>query len=516
MLVVTVSWQQCRGHIGGTMTRFQKSLAFIVVAASISIAPVAAAPVLKMTPAIGHPKISTTVSGSGFTAGEAVDVYFDTTDKFIVFTDSTGKFPARAFTVPKDALPGTHWVTAVGRKSGDGLQRAFTVRTDWPQFGFEPRDRGRNPYENVIDASNAGTLDITWSHATGAEIASSPIVAGGLVYVGSEDDKLYALTTAGAVKWTATTGSAIESTPAVARGNVYVGSDDHSVYALNAATGAPVWTAATGGAVTSSPVVVGNTLYVGSADGGVHAFNATTGHSIWTTVTSNPIQYSTPAVANGIVYIGSDDGNLYALNATTGAILWSYLTGGVVESSPAVANGLVYFESGDHDLYALNATNGAFVWSFQTGTNGDGAPRIVNGTVFAADGGSVYALDAATGVEQWSTALGGMQRNALSIANGVGYVAVWGKRNIFALDLDSGARLWSAATASFLANAVPAIADGKVYVGSEDNSLYAFALDGGFNATYNANRLPPPYASLHPDYRLKPLNQVRRPRPAIH
>src|SRR5712692_3958655 len=59
---------------------------------------------------------------------------------------------------------------------------------------------------------------------------SSPAVANGVVYVGSDDDKLYAFKANGCGQptcsplWTASVGSAIWSSPAVANGVVYVGS----------------------------------------------------------------------------------------------------------------------------------------------------------------------------------------------------------------------------------------------------------------------------------------------------
>jgi outer membrane protein assembly factor BamB len=481
------------------MHRFRQPLMLSALLVAVSTSQTIAAPAMTLRPGVGHPKINVTVSGSGFTAGEAVDVYFDTTDEFIAFTDSTGRLPVRTFTVPKDALPGAHWITAIGRNTGDGLQNVFTVRTDWPQHGFEPHDRGRNPYENVLDASNVGRLDLAWSYATGGAIYGSPVSAEGLVFVGSADGNLYALNTAGAVRWIKPTAGAIESTPAVAKGNVYVGSDDGNIYAFNALTGAPLWTAATGGAVTSSPVIIGNTLYVGSADGALHALNATTGVAIWTRSTSGAIQYSSPAVADGVVYIGSDDHSLYALSAATGAVLWSYAAGGPIASSPAVADGHVYFSSTDAYLYALHAKGAGFDWKYQTGGSGDVTPSIVNGTVFA---GSI-ALDSATGANKWADSFGGLRRNSLSIANGVGYVAVSGKRAIYALDLNSGATLWSASTEGY-SYGTPAIVNGNLYIGSDDGRLYAFALDAGFNAKYNTNRPAPSYASLHPDFRLKP------------
>ena len=57
----------------------------------------------------------------------------------------------------------------------------------------------------------------------------------------------------------------VDSSPAVANGVVYVGSDDDNVYALNASTGAKLWSYTTGGYVDSSPAVANGVVYVGSA-----------------------------------------------------------------------------------------------------------------------------------------------------------------------------------------------------------------------------------------------------------
>ncbi len=44
-------------------------------------------------------------------------------------------------------------------------------------------------------ALDATTGDVRWSYRTGNEIFSSPVVSGNIVYIGSEDGKLYALNT---------------------------------------------------------------------------------------------------------------------------------------------------------------------------------------------------------------------------------------------------------------------------------------------------------------------------------
>ena len=47
--------------------------------------------------------------------------------------------------------------------------------------------------------------------------------------------------------WKYTTGGAVESSPAVVGGVVYIGSSDDKVYALNATNGAKLWSYTTGG-----------------------------------------------------------------------------------------------------------------------------------------------------------------------------------------------------------------------------------------------------------------------------
>jgi len=131
-------------------------------------------------------------------------------------------------------------------------------------------------------------------------------VAHGLVFVGSDDDKLYAFDAAGCGQstcssvWTATTGDWVESSPAVAYGMVFVGSDDHNVYAFDAATGALEWVVPTGDQLT----------------------------------------LASPAVANGVVYMGGNDGVVRAIEARSGQVLWTYTTGSLVGGGPVVAKRL--------------------------------------------------------------------------------------------------------------------------------------------------------------------------------
>jgi outer membrane protein assembly factor BamB len=128
----------------------------------------------------------------------------------------------------------------------------------------------------------------------------------------------------------------------------------------------------------------------------------------------------------------------------------------------------------------------------------------VNNTVFmGSNDGFLYALAADTGAVKWSSSYGFFGISAVSIANGVGYAGV-NLGLIRAFDLSDGSILWSAHASQEEIDTRPAIADGTLYLGSFDNNIYAYALDAGNNAAYHRGRTAPSYASLHPDFRLKP------------
>jgi outer membrane protein assembly factor BamB len=87
-------------------------------------------------------------------------------------------------------------------------------------------------HTGASDTSAPSTNQTLWKFSTGGQMGS-PTVIGGVVYVGSYDNKIYAFNAKnGAVIWKYTTGGRVVSCPAVAGGVVYVGSDDSYLYAL--------------------------------------------------------------------------------------------------------------------------------------------------------------------------------------------------------------------------------------------------------------------------------------------
>jgi len=241
------------------------------------------------------------------------------------------------------------------------------------------------------------------SSFTGLGYSSSPAVANGVLYASGVDDKLYAYDANGATNcsgtpktcsplWTATLGTTTsDSTPAVVGGVVYVGSNDSKLYAFDAngntncsgapKTCGPLWTAATPNPFNfSSPAVANGVVYAGSSDLEAFDANGTTNCSgapktctpLW--AANVGVMDSSPSVANGLVFIGSFSnfgGQKFGVEAfdATGTTdcsgipklctpLWTGVTGSPVLSSPAMANGKVYAGDGlpiffDNKLYAF-------------------------------------------------------------------------------------------------------------------------------------------------------------------
>ena len=189
---------------------------------------------------------------------------------------------------------------------------------------------------------------------------------------------------------------------------------------------------------------------------------------------------------------------------------WSAATGGVVSSSPAVAVGVAYVGSYDGKLYAFDAAGATGcsatpktcspLWTATTGGAIYSSPAVANGVVYVGSGdGKLYAFDAAgaTGCSGAPTTCsplwtanttGGAIDSSPAVANGVVYVSS-DDGTLYALDAagvtgcsrsperKTCAPLWTAATAS-LPSSSPAVANGIVYASSIYGELYAFDAAG--------------------------------------
>ena len=134
------------------------------------------------------------------------------------------------------------------------------------------------------------------------------------------------------VRFTLRTDGPIRSSPAVAGGLLFFGSDDGFLHAVDARSGAERWRFATGGAIRSSPAVENGSVYIASRDGRLYALAAATGRLRWKLAFGADLgrqnywdfYLSSPIPANGLVYAGSGDGHLYAVDRASGHVVWKH------------------------------------------------------------------------------------------------------------------------------------------------------------------------------------------------
>ena len=237
----------------------------------------------------------------------------------------------------------------------------------------------------------------------------SPAIGNGILYVGSADGHMYALSIKdGREVWKYRTSSMIRSTPAIDKHSVYFGNCAGKVFALNKKDGTNKWTFSTIGdtldndkfgfdrkAVIASPTVDITTLYIGGRDGFLYALEKSSGRLRWKYDDHVSWIISTAALTNGLLITGTSDGRFVnALHVNDGNEAWRFKTNGPVWASPAVAgNGIVAISSNDGYVYALDDTSGMEIWRFKIG------PQIFSSTVlkgsnlyFGSDDGYVYAL----------------------------------------------------------------------------------------------------------------------------
>jgi outer membrane protein assembly factor BamB len=172
---------------------------------------------------------------------------------------------------------------------------------------------------------------ILWSFSASAPILGSPVAE----VVNGTTNALYVADRGGFVFKVDTNGvpvpgfnfanqnggpvGAISSSPALANGRLYVGSDDGRLYAIDATSGKIVWRFQTGAPIVSSPAVATGTnglvVVVGSNDGNVYALRdaGASATTLMTFAVGMPVR-SSPAIGDdGTIYVGADDGRVYAI-----------------------------------------------------------------------------------------------------------------------------------------------------------------------------------------------------------
>lgn len=389
---------------------------------------------------------------------------------------------------------------------GAGVAMAIALTSlraeDWPMLGGHP-DRNMVSAEKNLPVDWSPEKNIKWSADLGKVTFGAPVVSGGRVFIGTDNDDPSVNVKRGVLKcfaekdgkllWRAVHeklpnpsedegGIGICSTPCVAGDRVYYVSNRAELVCRAVEDGAVKWTidfrqqlgVSPNQASASSPLVVGDRVFVVTGQGADHK----------TGLVKKP-----------------EAPSFLAVDRHTGKVLWQdsspgakILTGqwgspgyGVVDGQPQVV-----FPGGDGWLYGFEPATGKPLWKFnakaheqpsakgepETTFNLVAAPVFSGDSVFIAIGepeassgpGALRCLDARGRGDTTKTAerwrMGGKQFNdsisTVAVHDGLVY-ATDTAGFLSCIDATSGRRLW---VHDLLSNiwGSPLVADGKVYV----------------------------------------------------
>ncbi len=433
--------------------------------------------------------------------------------------------------------PPTHTAPA----PGESPQPAAVASTaDWPMWGGRPdRNMVSNQRNLPAEWSVNEKRNLKWVAPVGSQTFGNPVVAGGKVFIGTNNGK---------------------------RRNPAIKGDKGVLMCFAEADGRFLWQAVHDKleppdeldwpeiGICSTPCVLGNRAYYvsnrgeltcldtegfldGTNDGPVRnekAHGPADADFVWTLdmvrelgVSPHQASTSSPLVWGDLVFVVTGNGtdiaaekvptpqapSFIAVNRTTGRLVWGdsspgdrILAGQWSAPACSLVNGRpqVVFPGGDGWIYAFEPATGRPLWKFNCNSHlpadvaadrgslghAVATPVFVDNKVFIAVGhapesgndgpGCLWAIDATksgdvTAAPVWRYTADEFAHSISTVAihNGLLYVAEL-RGFLRCVDVSNGTPLWMHDLGSSTW-ASPMVADGKVYIGTEDGDLFVFA-----------------------------------------
>lgn len=293
------------------------------------------------------------------------------------------------------------------------------------------------------------------------------------------------LAAAPALKWTFKTGGPIQSSAVIAGGKAFIGSLDEKVYALDLKTGAKSWEYKTGDGIEAPPTIIGDKLLVGSLDSWLYCLDAAGGMLKWKYETGDKItgaaNLATGKEGQALVVVGSHDSNLHGVKLSDGTGVWKYAADNYINGAPAISQGRTAFGGCDEVLHIVLTADGTGVAKVEIG-----APIAASAAMygpfayFMHQGGGFLAVDMAEGRIAWqSQAKGQPQQSPVGSPAVTEEVVVYGAgKKLLCVKRSNGEAIWTFPARKSI-DSSPVICDGKVVFGSDDGRLYLVDLADG-------------------------------------
>lgn len=373
--------------------------------------------------------------------------------------------------------------------AGVALAGVVLAASDWPEWRGPSRD-GVSAETNLPEKWTPGGENVAWTLPFGGR--STPVVFGNRLYlqtttpgdIAHTQERLVAVDVdSGRVVWEKRVSVYLSdvpqnragwASPAVDRatGNIYMFTVGAELLAF-APDGRLLWERSlpeeygaitTHGGRTTSPIIEGdmvilNTLLqnwgsdLGRPGNRYFAFDKKTGQTIWISSPQTKhydTNYSTPIVADidgqRVLMVGGTDGVFYALQVNTGKMVWSIeVSKRAILNSVLYRDGLVYLSHGEENI---DTTEMGMVAAIDARGSG-----VLNGSVI-----------------KWATR-GFLPTFASPVMDRERLYSVDNSAILAAFNLADGKIAWTK-TLGTLQKSSPVLADGKIYVGTENGKFY--------------------------------------------
>ncbi len=268
-----------------------------------------------------------------------------------------------------------------------------------------------------VAAMNAANGEILWSTTPAGPLRDAPTVAFNLVFVMSQDNRIFALDAAsGDIAWqesgsTAQAGVFGVASPAAGQGTIIAGYSSGELTAYRYENGRVLWSDALAltsistevGSLTdidADPIIDEGRVYALGQGGRMAAYELVTGQRIWELSLAG---ISTPAIAGEWIFTLTDDARMLAIARSTGKVRWitqlaqyrdeKDKKGPIFWTGPVLANGSLWVASSEGEIYQISTGEGSASLFQDVKEAVSVPPIVVNNTMYILDdSGTIHAF----------------------------------------------------------------------------------------------------------------------------
>lgn len=406
------------------------------------------------------------------------------------------------FKKPETVLPGKRVpvlsqedevaTSSVGSLSTVAVPAAF-LNDSWSQpGGVASNSPGHLSYD--------GGLKTIWKASAGqgssskGRLTASPIVVGGKVFTLDASGKLSSFSASGGGRgWTTSLTPETENEEEgygggiAADGDVILAATGYgTVVAVNAGSGAKIWEKSLGAPIRSSPTAADGRVYVNTSEGQFFCLNILDGSELWrfrgAAQGASFLNNVSPAVAGEMVVVPYPTGEIVALKVASGEPFWaesvafargaSSLASLSDPARPAIEGDAVFAVGNSGRLIATSQKSGERLWSLTV--RGKQAPWVAGSVVFVVDvKGRLLAVSRDAGEVLWTAQLPaqGSWAGPVLASNRLWLTSTSGL--VVGVDAATGKIAVQRSIEEKIAIA-PVVAGGRLYVLTDDATLYAF------------------------------------------